>query len=239
MKGGGRTTGGSDKAHTGRFSLRGGAGNPAATDNPQDYYLPQSVRDKLSRIQNIQSYNELKEYLRTNGIELETGEVRLKGEMGDAKLPMVAAAAQKIAVGVETYKALFGNDALSKLKTITLIDNTVVGQGGYVARLLGEKKSSIDGTLRLRDLNVTGHEIFHELAHAFQDSQAKRGEDILTYSSRAVREMSLSSSQTAYFGAREAHLQAERYADAFADGFTRGTRDGIAFIRSVYNHKHK
>ena len=96
-----------------------GKNDPELTDAIEDYNLPKSVREKLSSIKQIQSYNDLKQYLQNQGIDLDTDVEALKGIRGnDKNLKSISEMAQKVEVGIEIYKTVYGDNALSALKRV-------------------------------------------------------------------------------------------------------------------------
>ena len=76
--------------------------------------------------------------------------------------------------------------------------------------------------------------VFHELAHAMQDSFAKKGEDAISYSARVVSSAKLHKNFKAYFGANSEAMKAEKFADAFGKGIAQGDKLGLDFINRMF-----
>jgi len=234
-----KASGGTRMKSPDNVNLIGTGRNALLTGDYHDFYLPASTRKKLPDIEKITTYNELMSYLKKNGIDLESGNDSLSSEYGDTPTAPITKQVQMIAAAVETYKDLFGKQALKALKRVTLLDKDTPGQAAFVADVLDKKRSNgaetevSAGTLRIKSFHTDCPEIFHEFAHVLQSSYAKKGEDLLMFSDRMVKQAHLSDKQKAYFGARNEHLQAERFAEAFAQGFSEGSKIGIDFIKSV------
>jgi len=207
-------------------------GDTRYSDDIEDYYLPNSVRSKLGIIKNIHSYNDIKDYFQKNGVKVTTDLKELE-DRADERLKVVEEMGQKLALAHMTYTDIFGKDALKSLKRINLYDSKSETTASFTVNLKGEHDPSV-GTIRIRDYNINGQEIFHEFAHVLQDSRSRRGEDLLSFSARANRIANLSPKIRPYFGAIKEHREAERFAEAFGKGFQSGTKEGIDFIRSVY-----
>jgi len=228
--------------HSGRPGEVGGSGNGSATDfqneldNIESYHIPEATKAKLSDLQKINTYNKIEEYLASKGIEVDTDAESLKGERKDEVISSPADTFVRLAIGIEAYQDTFGSDALSSLKKVKFYDNDEDSQAAYYYSEIGEKEPK-EGQISFRQWGNTGKTIFHELAHAFQDSHKKSGEDAVTYSDRMVKEAGLSEKSGSYMGASQSGngkgLQAERFADAFAKGFASGNKEGLDFIERV------
>ena len=217
--------------------LIGGKNDPEITDDIRDFFLPRGVRNKLSQIEKIQSCNKLKSYLESKGIELDTDLQSLKGNRANDNIPAVTELAQKIAVGIETYQELYGPKALSSLKKVVLYDQNLDTHAAYHFNLIGEK-DLLAGTIRFSDWNASGRDVFHELGHAFQDSNKAKGEDVISYSDRIAQTVGIPKS--AYTGSSGiGEENAERMAEAFGFGFSRGSKSGVRFIENLSKSRRK
>jgi len=218
--------------------LIGGSGNSEVTDNIRDYYLPEATRDKLNSIEKLQTYDEFSSYLADNyGIELDTGLERLKGELSGKVIPAVKDECQKIVTAVDAYVETFGDDALSSLKKVYLYDENLDTRAAYFFNRIGEH-DPLSGEIHFSQWGDDGRTIFHELAHAFQDSHKGHGEDAITYSERVVKELKAEGLK-AYTGAKSDVYAAEQFADAFGFGFSRGSKSGLDFIKGVEQLEYK
>lgn len=202
-------------------------------DEPEYYYIPQQTRERLDAIESLESYSDFERYFKDNGIKLTTDLDILKGERRDDSIDVVKEQCQKIAVAIDAYKETFGPEALSKLKRINLYDSELPNEAAYHFNVIGED-DPLAGTIRFRQWGASGRTIFHELAHAFQDSQAEPWEDAVTYAKRMTEQAHLAKDFTAYAGASADVYEAERFADAFGYGFASGRKEGIDFIKSVW-----
>lgn len=209
-----------------------GKNNPEITDSIRDYYLPQYVRDNLASIESLSSYNDFVEYFKAQGITLDTMLESLKTTRQNDDIPAVKELCQKLATGIDTYKTMFGEDALSKLTRIVLYDRTEDSTAAYYFNRIGEN-DPLAGTIRFSNWQADGRVVFHELAHAFQDSKARKDEDAVSFSVRMVSEARLDPKFSAYFGAAQDVIEAERFADAFGFGFSQGSELGMEFIDNV------
>lgn len=208
------------------------------TDDIESYYLPNITKGRVSEIEELRSFDDFKEYFADRGIELTTDLESLSGRRSGDDIRAVREECQKIAVAVDAYRDMFGSDALSKLKRINLYDETLDTRAAYHFNRIGED-DPYAGTIRFRQWDDDGRTIFHELAHAFQDSQARRGEDAVSYAERMVKEAKLPDSFSAYTGAASDVYDAERFADAFGYGFSKGNKEGLNFIRNVKKRMKK
>ena len=218
------------------FELTGSSkGHAEFTDAPKDFYLPKGVRGRIDGIlESVRSYNEFKAYLQKQGIKLSTDLEKLEKEEADNKeLRAVRETMQKIAVALETYKETFGKDSAKALKEIVLYSNETSGQASFTTILKGEKDDGKGGRLLISDWFRSGHDILHEFAHVLQGSKVRKGEDLLDAAARMNRDAALPSHKRAYFGANPAHREAERMADAIADGFYNGDKESIEFIKRL------
>lgn len=249
-KGGGSTRGSSwrDKQDTlikeppemKTFNLVHGSGDANFGDRMEDWYLPQAIHDNLSEYEKLRSLNDLKKHFASRGIELTT-DLDEWEERADEYIELPITAGRKFAVAVDTYRHMFGKDSLKTMKKIILFsDKEVDGQAAYYYNQLKEK-DPMAGTVRTASFHMNGYQIFHELAHAYQDSHKLRGEDAVIAAERIVKSAKLNDKQKAYFGARSKDIYAERMADAFGHGFHRGdgSVDRLGFIERVYNLNKK
>ena len=211
-----------------------GVNDPELTDAIKDYYLPAGVRGKINEIKELDTFSKLQDYFAERGIELRTDNEKLNGELKDTYLKYVAETGQKLAAAVETYRELFGKNALSKLKTITLGDATLQNKASFHYNEPGEN-DPYAGTLRIKGFDASGYVVFHELAHAFQYSKTKKGESLKAAADRLIKKGKLDASVKAYSGANTsaAGIDAERMADAMGHGFAQGSKKGLAFINGL------
>ena len=209
-----------------------GKDDPELTDSIWDYYLPQQTREHLSEIEALQSYRDFVDYFKKHGVSLDTDLEALKTTRRDDSIPAVRELCQKLATATDAYRVMFGEQALSKLERIILYDSTLDTQAAYHFNRIGEN-DPFAGTIRFSNWNADGRTVFHELAHAFQDSQAKTGEDAVTFAERMVTQANLNPKFQAYSGAAQDVIEAERFADAFGYGFSQGSKQGREFIDNV------
>lgn len=213
------------------FKLVGGKHDAEITDSIYDYHLPQATRDKLDEISEMSTYNEFKDYFAEQGIELDTGLEKLKGERADDDIPAVKELLQKITVGIDSYKETFGEDSLSALKKIVLYDENLDTHAAYFFNLIGENDPDA-GTIKFSDWNATGRDVFHELGHAFQDSMKADDEDIISFANRLAEEIDIPNS--AYKGTSDlGEENAEMMAEALGFGFSQGIEKDIDFIEEL------
>lgn len=218
--------------------LIGSKNDPELTDSIEDYFLPQATREHLENIKSLKSYSDFENYFADQGIELDTGLDVLKLDKRNDDIPAVRETGQKLAVAIDAYKETFGPNALSKLNRIVLYDKDLDVTAAYFFNQIGEHDPQA-GSIHLRNWNNTGRVIFHELAHAYQDSQARKGEDAISYSNRMTKQAKLNPKFRAYFGAKNSALEAERFADAFGFGFSLGSNDGMRFIQNVVKQRKR
>ena len=220
-----------DRAFT-PVKLIGGKYDPEVNDAIENYFLPQATRDKLSEIERLETYSDFKQYLSDQyGITLDTGLETLKTVRADDVIPAVKEQCGKIVTAVDAYRETFGADALSKLEKVVLYDQDLDVRAAYFFNRVGEN-DPLAGEIHFRQWGDDGRTIFHELAHAFQDSQAGRGEDAVTFSESVIKALDASDLK-AYTGAPEAVYAAEQFADALGFGFGRGTKRGLDFIEKL------
>ena len=194
--------------------------------------MPEATREKLDKIESLRTYSDFEEYFASKGITLDTDLVKLKESMRDEEIEAVKSLCQKIVTGVEAYEDTFGPEALSKLNRIILYDESLDVKAAYHFNMIGEN-DPFAGTIRFRQWDSDGREVFHELAHAFQDSHAKSNEDAVMFASRMVSEANLSDKIQAYTGAASEVLDAERAADAFSFAYIRGNEEAQKFLSNV------
>ena len=212
--------------------LVGGTHDAELTDDIRDYHIPQATRDRLEEIESLRTYGQFEEYFAARGIELDTKLDALKGDHRDVEHEHVNDLLRKIAVGVDAYKEYFGPNALSKLKRVVLYDNDLNTNAAYSFNRIGESDPNA-GTISFRNWSADGRMVFHELAHAYQDSRARSGEDAITASNRMAAKAGMPSSFKTYLGAPQEAQSAEKMADAFSYAFTSGNKERVDFMRRV------
>jgi len=219
------------------IKLRGGENDPEITDSIEDYYLPDAIRTKLPIIRGINTYEDFEKYLNDKGISLDTDLDKLKVDRRKDIIPTVQEMIQKVATAIETYEYMFGKNSLSSLKAIKLYDQDLDTHAAYHFNLKGEN-DPLAGTIRFRDWNVSGRDIFHELGHVMQDSMKGHNDDIISYTNNLARNITIPNS--AYKGVSNLGEQnAEMMAEALAFGFSRGTPQGLRFITAYRNYIRK
>ena len=205
-------------------------------DNIEGYCLPVETAEKISELKEVNTYSKIKKFLSDRGITVDTDVEDLKGKYKDEVIDSPSNTFIRLAIGIEAYRDKFGEDALKSLKKVKFYDNEESTKAAYYYSELGEKEPK-EGQISFRQWENTGREIFHELAHAYQDSHKREGEDAVTYSNRVVKEAKLSDKATAYTGAGASGngkgMEAERFADSFARGFSYGNKEDLDFIDRV------
>ena len=205
-----------------------GSSHDAEFDIIGGYNIPVGVAKRQAEIASINTYNKLKDYLAESGIKLQTGIPEME-QRGDEVMKNVAAIASKIVVAIETFKTMFGDRSLDALKSVILSDKTLDSHAAYMFNEKGEN-DPLAGTIRVRSLFSSGRDILHEVGHAFIDSIKRPGENLLDASTRLIEEVGMSDKIQAYSGAKGAHRDAERVAEAFGLGFTTGGKEYDDFI---------
>lgn len=213
-------------------SLIPGNNSAEITDSIRDYFLPQGTRDRIPYIESLNSFDDFQRHFKSLGIQLDTDLLALSESRRFDTIPAVKELCEKIAVGVDTYTQLYGDRALSKLDRILLYSKDLDTTAAYYFNRAGEN-DPLAGTIAFRDWGANGRVVFHELAHAFQDSSAKPGEDAVSFSERMNNQAGLDPNYRAYSGAASDVIEAERFADAFGFGFYLGSPAGTSFIGSV------
>lgn len=218
--------------------LIGGDGDAEITDNIRDYFLPKTTRSKLDEIESLSSYNEFKRYMQEHyGIELDTHLESLKGARANESIEAVNEECRKIIVAIDAYRGKFGDDALSSLRKVVLYDKDLDTRAAYFFNRIGEN-DPLAGEIHFRQWGDDGRTIFHELAHAYQDSNKRPGEDAVTFSERIIKEMGREDLK-AYTGAKKEDYAAEQIADAFGFGFSQGIKNDLEFIDQVEKETFK
>ncbi len=202
--------------------LTQGKNDPNITDAIEDYSLPENVRKQLNRIKNIKSYNDLQKFLGERGIQLSTDLEKLSKERPDDKnIKSVSELSQKIATGILTYESVFGKQSLSALKRVNLYDEKLKESAAFHFNQKGES-DPLAGTIRFRDWNATGSTVFHELAHAYQASKAKKNEDAIKYSDRVVKSKKIK--YKSIYGVNGEAENAEMMAEMISHTFTKNSQ---------------
>lgn len=228
----GRTVKSKKKDSVANKKLIGGINDPELTDSIRDYFLPENTRKKLSEFEELHSYDDFKEYLDKKGIELDTDLEKLKSTMSQDDIPAVKEMMQKVVTAIDSYEEVYGPDALSALKRIKLYDQDLDTHAAYHFNLIGEN-DPLAGTIRFSDWNASGRDIYHELAHAVQDSMRNDDEDVIIFANRLSKKVNIP--KTAYSGTGElvGEEAAENMAENMAFGFARGNKKGMKFIEEL------
>lgn len=205
------------------------------TDKIKDYALPQTVRDKMKDIEKMTTYNDFVSYFQKKGVLVDTDIKKLKGEFAGKEISVVKELGQKLVTAYETYTAEYGDNALNKLKRIVFYANDETSNAAYYFNVLGEHDKNA-GTIKFKDWNVDGRTIFHEFAHAFQDSQAKTGEDALIFSDRIAKKIDIAGLPSPNTTWTDKTFNAEKIADIFGYGFTTGDAKNEGFMEKVNNY---
>lgn len=240
--------------HTGRPGEVGGSSSSNWSHNPSEkdpqnefdrvdeYCLPKKTADKLPELKQINTYSKIEKFLSDRGISIDTDVKDLKGKYKDEVIDSPSDTFVRLAIGIEAYRDKFGNNALKSLKKVKFYDKEETSVAAYYYSELGEKEPK-EGQISFSQWDNTGKVIFHELAHAYQDSHKREGEDAVTYSNRVVKEAKLSDKATAYTGAGASGngkgMEAERFADSFARGFSYGNKEDLDFIDRVAKLENK
>lgn len=202
--------------------LTSGGGSAEISDSMYDYYLPSDVRSQLDKIHDINTYEKLEAYLKTQGIVLDSGSDKIKTDGRTLVIPAVKNIAPQIVTAIETYKSVFGRGAVSSLKKIKLHDDTLDTTAAFHYNAIGEH-DPFAGTMRISRRAVDGRVIFHEFAHVLQESVKRRGEDAVSSAARLV------GSKFAGSGVDKA----EKFADSFSYGFRDGSKRDMDFINHI------
>lgn len=198
----------------------------------EDMYVPQSIRDKFDDIRKMKTYEQFEEYLKGKGISLDTGLDKLKNEKRNVEIPAVYTQTQKIRAAIETYEELFGKDALKSLNKVILYDDDLESVAAYTFNRIGEK-DPLAGSISFSDWNASNREIFHELAHAFQDSHKLSREDAITASNRISELAKLNKNVKVHAIWNDETEFAEKMADTMAYAFAHGNKEGIEFLKRL------
>lgn len=240
--------------HAGRPGEVGGSSSDGWSHNPSEkdpqnefdrideYCLPKKTADKLPELKQINTYSKIEKFLSNRGISIDTDVKDLKDKYKDEVIDSPANTFVRVAIAIEAYRDKFGDDALKSLKKVKFYDNEETSKAAYYYSELGEKEPK-EGQISFSQWDNTGKVIFHELAHAYQDSHKREGEDAVTYSNRVVKEAKLSDKATAYTGAGTSGngkgMEAERFADSFARAFSYGNKEDLDFIDRVAKLENK
>lgn len=223
------------QSHNNKYKeLIGGKNNPELSDKLEDLFLPQDIRDKLPEIESMRTYSQFEQWLNSKGIELDTDLEKLKTIRRNDEIPSVYKLTQTIRTAIETYESEFGPEALSTLKRIKLYDNDLDNLASYHFNRLGEN-DLLAGTIRFKDWSADGKDVFHELAHALQDSHKLQGEDAILSANRLVELGELDKTFRGNVNFTDETEWAEKMAEAFGSGFGRGNKKGIEFIKNLVN----
>lgn len=217
-----------------------GKENAELTDDYHDFCLPKGVRERIGEIEKIKTFNQIKAYFESKGIFLETDVKSLLGERGDEYIEAVASAGQNIIAAYESYIEVYGKDALKKLRGIRLKDDSCKSTASYHYNAIGEK-DPLEGVICFRQFgSAGGHNVFHEFAHCYQDSQVRGGEDAVMAADRIMESIKEKPAGVrAYFGADKNAANAEAMAEGFAYAFKYGDKEYVDFLKSVQSYQSR
>lgn len=217
-----------------------GKENAELTDDYHDFCLPKGVRERIGEIEKIKTFNQIKAYFESKGIFLETDVKSLLGEKGDEYIEAVASAGQNIIAAYESYIEVYGKDALKKLRGIRLKDDSCKSTASYHYNAIGEK-DPLEGVICFRQFgSAGGHNVFHEFAHCYQDSQVRGGEDAVMAADRIMESIKEKPAGVrAYFGADKNAANAEAMAEGFAYAFKYGDKEYVDFLKSVQSYQSR
>ena len=217
-----------------------GSKDAELTDDYHDFCLPKGVRERIGEIEKIKTFNQIKAYFESKGIFLETDVKSLLRERGDEYIEAVASAGQNIIAAYESYIEVYGKDALKKLRGIRLKDDSCKSTASYHYNAIGEK-DPLEGVICFRQFgSAGGHNVFHEFAHCYQDSQVRGGEDAVMAADRIMESIKEKPAGVrAYFGADKNAANAEAMAEGFAYAFKYGDKEYVDFLKSVQSYQSR
>ncbi len=201
------------------------------TQDVMDMYLTDTAREKISAaIGQVKTAKDLEAYLSDKGIELCVDYAPLQSRMDD-EIPAVKEQADFIIAAVESYDELGG---LSALEAVHIYNPSLNAQAEYSYQATGEGAVTDKGHLYLSD-RCNGFQIMHEFAHAYADSTRPSNMDVVEWSAELNKRAGLASTATAYFGASQDALEAERFADTVGAALCNGDTEKLDFVANVAN----
>ena len=214
-------------------SFQKGKGDFELTGDVTDLYLTETARARVEGlVKTVKTASDLENYLKDQGIKLETSYEPLRNAMGK-EIRSVKEQADYVIAAVEQYKDLGG---LTALKAVHIYEPDLDAQAQYSYRAKGEEDVPDEGHLYISD-RATGKQVMHEFAHAFADSTKPEGFDVVEWSAKLNKEAGLPDRAGTYLGANADVREAERFADAMGGALTygEGTDNRLSFAANVAN----
>lgn len=223
----------SGDAKMSKDSFQKGKGDFELTGDVTDLYLTETARARVEGlVKTVKTASDLENYLKDQGIKLETSYEPLRNAMGK-EIRSVKEQADYVIAAVEQYKDLGG---LTALKAVHIYEPDLDAQAQYSYRAKGEEDVPDEGHLYISD-RATGKQVMHEFAHAFADSTKPEGFDVVEWSAKLNKEAGLPDRAGTYLGANADVREAERFADAMGGALTHGegTDNRLSFAANVAN----
>lgn len=223
----------SGDAKMSKDSFQKGKGDFELTGDVTDLYLTETARARVEGlVKTVKTASDLENYLKDQGIKLETSYEPLRNAMGK-EIRSVKEQADYVIAAVEQYKDLGG---LTALKAVHIYEPDLDAQAQYSYRAKGEEDVPDEGHLYISD-RATGKQVMHEFAHAFADSTKPEGFDVVEWSAKLNKEAGLPDRAGTYLGANADVREAERFADAMGGALTygEGTDNRLSFAANVAN----
>lgn len=223
----------SGDAKMSKDSFQKGKGDFELTGDVTDLYLTETARARVEGlVKTVKTASDLENYLKDQGIKLETSYEPLRNAMGK-EIRSVKEQADYVIAAVEQYKDLGG---LTALKAVHIYEPDLDAQAQYSYRAKGEEDVPDEGHLHISD-RATGKQVMHEFAHAFADSTKPEGFDVVEWSAKLNKEAGLPDRAGTYLGANADVREAERFADAMGGALTygEGTDNRLSFAANVAN----
>lgn len=223
----------SGDAKMSKDSFQKGKGDFELTGDVTDLYLTETARARVEGlVKTVKTASDLENYLKDQGIKLETSYEPLRNAMGK-EIRSVKEQADYVIAAVEQYKDLGG---LTALKAVHIYEPDLDAQAQYSYRAKGEEDVPDEGHLYISD-RATGKQVMHEFAHAFADSTKPEGFDVVEWSAKLNKEAGLPDRAGTYLGANADVREAERFADAMggALAYGEGTDNRLSFAANVAN----
>lgn len=212
--------------------FNGGKEDFEITEDVSDLYLTDTSRAKIEdATANIKSAADLQEYLQEKGIALESSCEALKNRWTD-EISNVKRQIDHIVAAVEQYSEIGG---LSNVKAIHMWEVDLDVQAQYIYRAIGEGVVENEGHIYLSS-RTNGFQVMHEFAHAYADSTKPSGMDVVSWSAFLNEQAGLRADATAYFGAADAVIEAEKFADEIGGAISYGKADKLNFLANVANY---